>query len=355
MARLSQVSPSTAAWSDHAVGMKTLLNPPRAKRLPSSSKAIQARGVRITRIIVPIDFSRMSLKAIPYALSVAQQFRADVHLLHVVDEGRYLSPPSLSLAAAMRDQWKDRLMTRLTKLAVRYKADGQVHVLRPREGTAYKEICAAAESVNADLIVIATHGYTGVRRAALGSTAERVVQHSSCPVLVVRHYAHHRNGMNGQRTLTGFRLWRILVPTDFSESAKRGFRYAIKLASEFEAEIRLVHVINSHAYQFADEFAGLGPTQLINRASHLARKKMREMGAKTKCRYSFKIAHGLPASEICEAANRDTDLIVTSTHGRTGIGHVLIGSVAEHIVRYARCPVLVIPPARNSINQNNHR
>ena len=67
------------------------------------------------------------------------------------------------------------------------------------------------------------------------------------------------------------------------------------------------------------------------------------MMSKRKLRYAARVEHGLPASEICAAANRDVDLIVTSTHGRTGIGHAIIGSVAEHIVRYAHGPVLVIP------------
>ena len=70
------------------------------------------------------------------------------------------------------------------------------------------------------------------------------------------------------------------------------------------------------------------------------------MASSSKLPYSVRVEHGLPARGICEAANEDVDLIVTSTHGRTSLSHVLIGSTAEHIVRYARCPVLVIP-ARN--------
>jgi nucleotide-binding universal stress UspA family protein len=67
------------------------------------------------------------------------------------------------------------------------------------------------------------------------------------------------------------------------------------------------------------------------------------MAARAKTAYSVQVIHGSPAAEICNAANEDVDLIVISTHGRTGIGHILIGSIAEHVVRQAHCPVLVIP------------
>ena len=96
----------------------------------------------------------------------------------------------------------------------------------------------------------------------LGSTAERVVQHSPCPVLVVRQHLSRWNGAVDPRTLTGFRLQKILAPTDFSECSHTGFDYAIQLAREFNAELRLVHVINPHAYPFGDKYAALDPAEL---------------------------------------------------------------------------------------------
>lgn len=112
--------------------------------------------------------------------------RANVHLLHAVDTTQYLSPTLRSLVATIRAEWNERLMKRLQTVAPRYKADGAARVLQPREGAAFKEICAAAQQIGADLIVIATHGYIGYRRVFLGSTAERVAQHARIPVLVVR-------------------------------------------------------------------------------------------------------------------------------------------------------------------------
>jgi len=102
-------------------------------------------------------------------------------------------------------------------------------------------------------------------------------------------------------------------------------------------------VINPHAYPFGDKYAALDAARLMDEAAQAAQKQMRRIAAKSGVRYSSELRRGSSAIEICKAVNEDADIIVTSTHGRTGLGHVLIGSTAERVVRYARCPVLVIP------------
>jgi nucleotide-binding universal stress UspA family protein len=305
----------------------------------------QAR--RFNRILVPIDFSRPSLKAIPYALAISRQFGADVHLLHVVDTTQYPPPTLMTLPVVPQTEWNRRFMKRLETLVRKYRTDGKVSALEPRTGTAYEVICAVARELKADLIVIATHGFTGYKRMFLGSTAERVVQHSPCPVLVVRHQFSRWNGAGDIRTLTGFSLAKILVPTDFSKCSQIASDYGLQLARDFNAELRLVHVINPHAYPFGDKYTALDPAELLRETEQAAQKQMRSMAAKSKVRYSVSLLHGSPAVEICHTTNEDVDLIVISTHGRTGLEHLLIGSVAEHVVRYAHCPVLVIPSRPN--------
>jgi nucleotide-binding universal stress UspA family protein len=203
--------------------MKTLRDRPiigtRRSRKPRL-RATTSQRTRFARILVPIDFSRSSLKAIPYALAVARQFASDIHLLHVLDNTQYPPPTLLTLPLIPQAEWNKRLMNRLAAVALKYRTNGIVAPLEPRSGTAYEEICATARELNADLIVIATHGYTGYEHMFLGSTAERVVQHSSCPVLVVRLHAGHWNGSTTPRSRTGFQLRRILTPTDFSDCSQ---------------------------------------------------------------------------------------------------------------------------------------
>jgi universal stress protein A len=148
-------------------------------------------------------------------------------------------------------------------------------------------------------------------------------------------------------------LARILVPIDFSECSRAAFAYATGLARDFKAELRLVHVINPHWYPLGDKYSALDAAQLMEEASRAAQKQMCSIAATSNVRYSARVIHGSPAMEICNAANEDFDFIVISTHGRTGLGHLLIGSTAEHVVRYAHCPVLIVP-ARSKPNKNEN-
>ncbi len=326
--------------------MKDLLDYPAAT--PVSRKPRRrtraSRPRRFNHILVPIDFSRPSLKVIPYALAISRQFGGDVHLLHVVDTTQYPPHTLLTLPLVPQSELNRRLMKQLQATAGMYDTrGGAIHVLKLREGRAYEEICGVARRLKADLIVIATHGYTGYKHMFLGSTAERVVQHSRCPILVVRLHARPWNGASDPRTRKRFQLAKILVPTDFSECSRAGFKYGVQLARDLKAKLRLVHVINPHWYPFGDKYAALDAARLMDEAAQAAQGQMRRIAAKAGARYSCEVRRGSPAIEICNAANQDADLIVTSTHGRTGLGHVLIGSVAERVVRYARCPVLVIP------------
>jgi universal stress protein A len=169
--------------------MKRLLDRPIATQVSRKSRRVRTRLTRFKRILVPIDFSRPSLNAIP----VSQWFGAEVHLLHVVDTTQYPPPTLLTLPLVPQAELNKRLKKRLEAVAFKYRGNGNVSALEPCIGTAYEEICAIARELKADLIVIATHGYTGYRHMFLGSTAERVVQHSPCPVLVVRQHLKHWN------------------------------------------------------------------------------------------------------------------------------------------------------------------
>ena len=304
---------------------------------------------KITRILVPIDFSRGSLKAIPYALAISRQFRADVLLLHVIDTNKEVASKLLNLPSLPQSEWDERLTRRLQSVALKYKSGGTVHVLNPHKGCAFKEICRTAGTLQTDLIVMSTHGHTIYKRTFVGSTAERVVQYSPCPVLVVPQHIHNWSGA-AQPTATGFRLRRILVPTDFSECSNAGLNYATSLARDLGAQLRLVHVIVSHGNVDSERYSTLEIGRPADKASRRAEKRLRILGTKTRVPYSIKIVHGSAGIEISEAANHDADVIIISTHGRTGLRHVLLGSTAESVVRSAHCPVLVVPARRLKIN-----
>ncbi|MBI3610492.1 MAG: universal stress protein [Nitrospirae bacterium] len=137
----------------------------------------------------------------------------------------------------------------------------------------------------------------------------------------------------------------ILVPTDFSDCSERAVRYAAMIARTFKARIVLVHVIQPYAYSMTETFNVVEHyTALKTIAGPMldqARKKLLKQGVLVETDLPTGPAH----HEIIEKARRaKADLIVMGTHGRTGVEHFLLGSVAEKVVRMSPCPVLTVPP-----------
>lgn len=147
------------------------------KPAPTSSTAVK-------RVLVPTDFSEPANHALSFALNFAQQNRGEITLLHVVE---VVIAPEFAAYAALTDEddLKRRMRDRLQAIASAHHAESVLKDILVRRGTPYHEICKVAEEMHADMIVIGTHGYTGVKHMMLGSTAERVVRYAACPVVVV--------------------------------------------------------------------------------------------------------------------------------------------------------------------------
>ena len=146
----------------------------------------------------------------------------------------------------------------------------------------------------------------------------------------------------------------ILVPFDFSETSKSALTYGRNLARAFDARLHVLHVadvISTSAAQFYPE----GPGDPEARAKHVALNQLRAMLAAeetaTDTQPVVRVAPN-PAGEIVDYAKEvHVDLIVIGTHGRTGVSRFLMGSVAEHVVRRAPCPVLVVRPSEHEFVQ----
>ena len=132
---------------------------------------------------MPIDFSEHSRKALGYALGFALQFRAEITLLHVVEPFVYPADWMFPLMSDDSAETRKFLVEQLKALTKKHRGSAQAIVC---PGLAWKEIVATAKKQKTDLIVIGTHGYSGVKHALLGSVAERVVRHASCPIFIVR-------------------------------------------------------------------------------------------------------------------------------------------------------------------------
>ena len=147
--------------------------------------------LRLKKILVPTDFSETSKKAVQYALRFAEQFGCEIALLYVVEP----ATPMIGAPLAIEPLTDQDEFSMAEKDLAALAAESQTHSAHPvrslvRVGHAPNEITKTANDVDADLIIIATHGYTSWRHLCIGSTAERVVRTAPCPVLVVREKEH---------------------------------------------------------------------------------------------------------------------------------------------------------------------
>jgi len=149
-------------------------------------------AINLQHILVPVDFSPLSKKAVLYAARLAQRFGAQIDLLHVVEpeippafDGYMIAAPAISNGAAANCAPRMKTLVNSVRTSGVAKVESKI-----RMGLAAFEIVEAAKELDVDLIVIATHGYTGWKHFAIGSTAERVVRAAPCPVLVVREKEH---------------------------------------------------------------------------------------------------------------------------------------------------------------------
>jgi nucleotide-binding universal stress UspA family protein len=304
------------------------------------------KTLSIQNIIVPVDFSKMSVQAIQIASQLARRVGATIHLAHVHEfyyAADFVAPAPPVVPFSFVPYQHDIEKTILKELeSVAHGcgvASARCHVLTG--APAFDEICRFAQRIPADLIIMPTHGRTGLKHVFLGSTAERIVQHSSCPVFVTRGTGAQSN--NGPR----FGIKTILVPVDFSSCSREGLRYAIRFANEFGARIILLHATYL-GYVYASEGTAIYDVPGLQKAAgETARHKMRELVRSMDfgvAKFETVFTEGSPVFDICAfAKDHDVDLIITSTHGFTGFTHVLIGSIAEQIVRHASCSVLVVP------------
>jgi nucleotide-binding universal stress UspA family protein len=305
-------------------------------------KITKPSALKIRNLLVPIDFSERSIDLLEYARALTRQFGADLHLVHVYEPdyplssvmGMPLSLPPVQVGQGVRRHLKDVAKKRGFDLR-----PGNVHAI---EGSPFEEICRLARAKAIDLIVVSTRGNTGLKHLLLGSTAERIVRYSPCPVLVV-----HPPAKNNKLTGHGLDFKNILVPIDFSECSLKGLDYAKTMARQFGSKLVLLNSVTFQFYITNDEYARYDLPLLMEQEEKASRRKMRDLLEKTdweglEVKPSLQIGHA--GQQICaRALEHRADLIVTSTHGTTGFKHILVGSTAEYVVRHASCPVLVVP------------
>ena len=217
------------------------------KKNPTVSERPPRRRTKIGTVLVSTDFSAESLKALEYAASLVRHFGGTLHVVNVHDADYAYAVPSIAVMPPLvtSGEIENYCLGELQKLSAKYRVGTSAPRLHSRTGRAFDQICKVAGEICADLIVISTHGHTGVKHLVLGSTTERVVRHAPCPVLVVRENERDFIAPGGAKPDADepLRINKIIVPVDFSECSLHGVRYAIAFAKMCGARLSLIHAI----------------------------------------------------------------------------------------------------------------
>jgi nucleotide-binding universal stress UspA family protein len=297
---------------------------------------------KIERILVPLDFSPASTEALDYAVSLAKQFRAAIHLVHVYPPDEASSIPGAGHLLLRSAEAIEHLNEELTGIHRKHVPTFRPESCHVRTGQPYQEIVCLAREIDADLIALSTRGHSGLKHLLLGSTTERVIRSAPCPVLVVR-----KRKQKSKAASKSFAIRTILVPVDFSTCSLAGLEYAAFLAKRLHATLRLFHVTYPYTNYVIADRAGArlsGLADAVEQAARIEMDALKQMDFLRGVPVQTEIRAGHAIEEICNAARQpEIDLIVTSTHGRTGFKHALIGSVAEHVARYVESPIMVVP------------
>jgi len=281
--------------------------------------------VRVGMIACPVDFSDCSKRALRHAGALASHFGSTLGLLHVVD-------PMLAGAAAIHqyDLFGDEARADLRRFAVSAIDLPATSDLTIVQGSPAPEIVEYASHREADLIVMGTHGLTGVRKVLFGSTASRVLRESGVPVLAVPPA-----GSGHEDSDTPFRgPGPIVAPVDFSAESEAAAFLAADVARELSRPLLLLHSVDRHA----KPAAGSG-----NDAVSVAEAVLHRLADSIGGDPDVCVVEGVPAQEIARCAlEREAILIVMALTGTNQQPRP--GSVAYRVLSMAPVPVLAAPP-----------
>jgi nucleotide-binding universal stress UspA family protein len=297
--------------------------------------------LKIKKILFPTDYSECANQAMQHALHLAWKYQAELHLLHAItlhglerreDLKGYLNIDELY--ETFEKSSHDKMRTSIDL----HKAD-KLPIKTVQERGIYPAtvILEYAAQNDIDLIIMGTHGRRGFGHMFLGSVAEEVVRMAPCPVLTVREQ---------EESIPVQSLKNILVPLDFSGDSKLALKYAISLAETSQAKLQLLHVVEQDIHP---SFYVTGKTSIfdfnpdiIKKSEQVMQKYLDELNGQ-KIKSEFFVIEGRAAHDIIQFADsHQTDMIVIPTHGLTGIEHLMLGSVAEKVVRMAPCKVFTI-------------
>lgn len=300
----------------------------------------------LTLVIVPLDGSPFGEQALPTALRIAEREHAELELVHAYES----VPPYRVQGAPPIDRTLDADLRKesaayLDSLTAWLRGKSSVPVTSALlDGPTVEVIGAHIARRHADLVVMTTHGRGGLSRLWLGSVAAGVVRESRAPVLLIRPEE------TGSRDAPTSPFGRVLVPLDTSPEAEEAVEHAMTIAGDPGVRYLLLHVIREIVYVVEREAVVFQDEAELRAAAEryleTVAERMRGRGFAVDSRV---VRHTQPARAILDAADEfGAELVAMETHGFGGRTGMLLGSVADKVVRGGLTPVLLHRPARRA-------
>lgn len=288
--------------------------------------------IRVKNILFLTDFSEPSSLAMPFAMAIARSYGSVVHALHVILPSAYTYMAPEAIKTLLVDQ-EDMAKAEMARVDAALTGVLRETIIE-RGPNVWSVLSETLQKDDIDLVVLGTHGRTGLQKVLLGSSAEEVFRRSSVPVLTigptVRGGAH-----NGGR----FRC--VLLATDFHASSLAAVPYAVSLAQENQAQLILMHVLPKPGHRSP---AQAGERSVAEALHHL--QELVPAEAELWCRPEASVHHGEPGEQIIATAiERKADLIVLGVRGMDGLASVschTTRATAYKVVASANCPVLTV-------------
>lgn len=290
----------------------------------------------LRRLVVPTDFSKGAELALARALRLPLAGDAVVHVVHVAPRGRAAKLQQTGAEA------RRALEAFVARVRAKVKPAATIELVEElRFGEPFVEVIRRSRDLDAELIVLGRHGRRPVRDMFIGTTAERVLRKGDVPVLVV----------NLRPSRPSYR--RPLLAVGLDDTTLRVLGLVLRVTPPTVTTFQAVHAFNVPFEGFVNPTFAAGEKSEYRRAFQDAAKVgMAKLVARAEAagmQWKTAIREGDPRSVILqEAARSRADLIALATHGRSGLAHALVGSVAEWIISQARCDVLVARPVRFS-------
>ncbi|MBN1443173.1 MAG: universal stress protein [Planctomycetes bacterium] len=286
------------------------------------------------RIAVCTDFSERSKEAFAFATALADKFSAEIFLVHHAARSLFMAPGQLELLHASLEK---KLAALPGEEPAFQKVKPTPLLVRGGNARSFGESLAAK---GIDLLVLSTHGRTGVARFLMGSFVERAIQFAPCSVLVCRKPASE--GDSGEEKAFG----RILIAHDFSLEGALAAETARQWTQAFQARARMLHVVDSECGVTGFEIELFSDwREYHEKMKERALEQLRSIAEKdwAETNVEVDVAIGHPVLEIlAQAEEFEANLIVMGTHGGACQDRFLLGTVAEKIVRKAPCTVLLV-------------